>query len=476
MMQCYKLPQNFKIGASTSAWQTEGWAGKKENSDHFVDMMYKAVPERWHNSIGPKVATDFYYRWESDIALMVETGMDTVRTSIDWSRFIDDYEKCTVNEEGAKFYDQVIDEMIQRGIEPMICLEHWEMPVELYEKYGGYASTKVINLFVKYAEKVFARYRGKVKYWWTFNEPIVIPQLCFMDGFWFPYVNNTKLAMQWIYGKVLCNAKTVKLFKEMKMEGTIGIILNSSLVYLRSKSNPQDVKAQEIADLFHWRSFMDPCVKGAFPEELVELLKKENCMFDHTDEELQIIRENRIDILGMNYYQPLRVMAQKYSWQESTPFHPNKYFEEYNMPGKKVNPWRGWEIYPRGLYDIAMRIKNEYGNIPWMVLENGMGVENEEQHRDSTGRIQDDYRIEFMSEHLAYLLKSIDEGCNCLGYLVWNFIDNISPVNSLKNRYGLVELDLSNNMARKIKKSGFWFKDLHDTRQFQAEKIEKKYK
>ena len=399
-MQYYKLPQDFILGASFSAWQTEGWAGKGENRDHFVDMMYKAAPERWHNGIGPMVATDFYHKWESDIDLMAQTGMETVRTSIDWTRFIDDYELGTVNEEGAKFYDQVIDGLINKGVEPMICLEHWELPVELYEKYGGYASLKVVDLYVKFAGQVFERYRGKVKYWWTFNEPIVIPQLCFMDGFWYPYVSNAKLAMQWIYGKVLCNAKTVKLFRKMNMPGTIGIILNPSLVYPRSEHNPQDVRAQEIADLFYWRSFMDPCIKGEFPEELVNLLKKEACMFDCKQEDLKIIKENTIDILGMNYYQPLRVMAQRSSWNHDAPFHPNKYFEEYNMPGKKINPWRGWEIYPKGIYDIAMRIKNEYGNIPWMIAENGMGVENETQYKDSNGVIQDDYRVEFMREHL----------------------------------------------------------------------------
>ncbi|CUH95288.1 6-phospho-beta-glucosidase GmuD [Propionispora sp. 2/2-37] len=475
-MTLYTLPKDFLLGASFSAWQTEGWAGKKEKCDHFVDMMYKAAPERWHNGIGPAIATDFYHKWESDIELMAKSGMETVRTSVDWTRFIDNYEQGTVNEDGARFYDQVIDGLLKHGIEPMICLEHWELPVSLYEKYGGYASSFVVDCYVKFAEKVFERYRNKVKYWWTFNEPIVIPQLCFMDGFWYPYRSDTKVAMQWIYGKILCNAKAIKRFRQMNISGSIGIILNPALVYGRSTDNPQDVQAQKIADLFYWRSFMDPCIKGEFPLELIELLEKEACMFTYREEDLQIIKENTIDILGMNYYQPMRVMAQRFQWNETAPFHPGKYFEEYNLQGKKVNPWRGWEIYPQGIYDIAMRIKLEYDNIPWLISENGMGVEDEGRYRDASGIIQDDYRIEFMKEHLAYLLNSVSEGSNCKGYMVWNWLDNISPVNSLKNRYGLVELDPEHNYARIMKKSGEWFKRLHDARQFQIDSLEKEYR
>ena len=146
------------------------------------------------------------------------------------------------------------------------------------------------------------------------------------------------------------------------------------------------------------------------------------------------------------------------------PFFPNYYYDSYEMPGRKMNPYRGWEIYPQGIYDIAINIRDNYNNIPWLITENGMGVENEERFIKD-GMIIDDYRIEFMKDHLRYLHKGIEEGSNCFGYQVWTFIDCWSWLNSYKNRYGLVSLDLK-TQERTIKKSGYWFKELSDNKGF----------
>ena len=144
---------------------------------------------------------------------------------------------------------------------------------------------------------------------------------------------------------------------------------------------------------------------------------------------------------------------------------PSKYYLTYDMPGKRMNPYRGWEIYPKALYDIAINIRDNYKNIEWIVSENGMGVENEERFREN-GQIKDDYRIDFIKEHLYWLSKAINEGANCKGYQLWTFIDCWSWLNAYKNRYGLVELDL-NTGQRKIKKSGQWFKKLSENNGFE---------
>lgn len=143
---------------------------------------------------------------------------------------------------------------------------------------------------------------------------------------------------------------------------------------------------------------------------------------------------------------------------------PSYYYDPYVMPGRKMNPYRGWEIYPRGIYDIAINIKENYGNIEWMITENGMGVENEERFRVD-GQIQDDYRIEFYKDHLTWLAKGIEAGSNCVGYHVWTFIDCWSWLNAYKNRYGLIELDLE-TQERRIKKSGYWFNELNKNHGF----------
>ncbi|MDU0895014.1 MAG: family 1 glycosylhydrolase, partial [Anaerococcus sp.] len=178
-----------------------------------------------------------------------------------------------------------------------------------------------------------------------------------------------------------------------------------------------------------------------------------------------IIKENTIDFLGVNYYQPLRVRENPYQYKEDALFMPSKYYLTYDMPGKRMNPYRGWEIYPKALYDIAINIRDNYKNIEWIVSENGMGVENEERFREN-GQIKDDYRIDFIKEHLYWLSTAINEGANCKGYQLWTFIDCWSWLNAYKNRYGLVELDL-NTGQRKIKKSGQWFKKLSENNGFE---------
>ena len=475
----YKLPENFILGAASSAWQTEGWSGKKEGHDTFIDLWYKATPELWHNGYGPAVATDFYNRYKEDIGLMKECGLRSYRTSIDWSRFIKDFETGEVDEDGAAFYDNVINEMIKNGIEPMICLEHYEYPAALFEEYGGWGSKHVIDLYVKYAKEAFKRYGDRVKVWFTFNEPIVLQTRTILDAQRFPFRQDTKLAMQWNYNKILATAKAVEAFREgnygVKAGSKIGVVLNPEMTYPRS-SAAHDLKAAEMFDLFYNRIFMDPAVKGEIPKELFEVLSLHNCLFDYTEEELEIIKNNTVDILGLNLYFPVRIKARNSAWNPEVPFHPSYYFDHHEIQGKRMNPHRGWEIYPKIMYDMAMRIKNEYGNIEWIISENGMGVEGEDKYKNEEGIIQDDYRIDFISEHMAWLLKAVDEGSNCRGYMLWAFTDCVSPANAFKNRYGLVEINLEDSRNRKVKKSGKWFRELSGNNYYYFRDLKPVYK
>ena len=220
----------------------------------------------------------------------------------------------------------------------------------------------------------------------------------------------------------------------------ISVILNLTPAYPKSDSR-EDKKAARIAELFQAKSFLDPSVKGEYPEELVQIVKDANALPEYTDEELDIIKNNTVDFLGVNYYQPLRVQAPSHTGDIDVALGLENYFDNYIMPGRKINPHRGWEIYEQGIYDIAMDIKENYDNIEWILTENGMGVEGEEKFKVD-GMIQDDYRIEFIQDHLKELHRAIQDGANCHGYMLWTFIDCWSWLNAYKNRYGLVELDL----------------------------------
>ncbi|MBM6607012.1 glycoside hydrolase family 1 protein [Enterobacteriaceae bacterium RIT814] len=457
------IPQDFILGAAASAWQTEGWSGKREGQDSWIDLWYKNDRHVWHNGYGPAVATDFINRFREDVALMKQAGLTHYRTSINWSRFLIDYENAVVDETYAAWYDELFAEMHRQGIEPMICLEHYELPGTLLETYGGWGSKHVVELFTRYAEQVFARYHKVVKRWFTFNEPIVVQTRVYLDALRWPYEQNTGTWMQWNHHKVLATAKVVKLFREKGYSGSVGCILNPEVTYPRSRA-AHDVRAAEIYDLFYNRVFLDPLVYGRYPQALFSLLAQHDVQWEYNEQELALIADNTVDELGINLYYPHRVKAPSRAWHPETPFHPAYYYEPFELPGRRMNKSRGWEIYPRIIYDMAMRIKNDYRNIPWFVAESGMGVENESQFRNRDGVIEDDYRITFISEHLYYTLLAREEGANCHGYMLWAFTDNVSPMNAFKNRYGLIEIDLDNQRARRPKKSASWFRQLRDER------------
>ena len=205
---------------------------------------------------------------------------------------------------------------------PVLCLEHWELPAYLYKKYDGYASRHVQDLYVRYAAEAFKRYGDRVKKWFCFNEPMVIPELCFLNGFWWPKEHNPKRAYAWIHGKVMCTARTVKLLHEMLPDAKIGTILNSPYIVPRDANDPADAQAAAVADAFFWRPFMDTAVLGKYPDLFLEILEKEGMMFDLTEEDKKIIAENKVDVLGFNYYQPMRVKAKEEPWDDAQPFHP----------------------------------------------------------------------------------------------------------------------------------------------------------
>lgn len=197
----------------------------------------------------------------------------------------------------------------------------------------------------------------------------------------------------------------------------------------------------------------------------MEVLTRDNVLWDATADEMKTIHDNTVDFLGVNYYQPFRAKAKETKFDASKGWLPDKYFDTYEMPGCRMNPYRGWEIYPKAIYDVAINVRDNYGNIPWYISENGMGVEGEEKFIGKDGVIADDYRIDFIREHLEWLYKAIEEGSNCFGYHLWTPIDCWSWSNAYKNRYGLIALDLV-TQKKTIKKSGRWFRALAENNGF----------
>ena len=466
MKNKFTFPEGFWWGSATSGPQSEGSFNKKHKS--VFDYWYEVEPEAFFDKVGPEVTSNFYNSYKTDLQMLKEIGLNSFRTSIQWTRLIKDLETGEPDEDAIRFYNDVIDETIKNGMIPVMNLHHFDLPVELYDKYGGWESKHVIDLFVKFAETAFKLFADKVKFWTTFNEPIVVVEGQYLYKFHYPKVVDGRKAMQVLYNINLASAKAIKLFKDNKYDkngSQIGVILNLTPSYPRDINNPEDVKAANIADAFFNRSFLDPAIKGEFPMDLVEILKNDNVLWDSNEEELKIIKENTIDFLGVNYYFPRRIKSKENveisseSVDKSYEWMPDTYFDNYEMPGRRMNPYRGWEIYPKAMYDIAINIRDNYNNIPGFISENGMGVEGEEKYINEDGVIEDDYRIEFLKEHLENLHKGIEEGSNCFGYHTWTPIDCWSWCNAYKNTYGFIALNLK-TQEKTIKKSGRWIKEV----------------
>ncbi len=452
------FPKNFWWGAATSGPQSEGRFQKKHAN--MFDHWYEIESEAFYQQVGPDVASNFYNSYKEDIALMKEVGLNSVRTSIQWSRLIDDLETNTVNEEAVAYYNAVIDTFIEQGIRPVMNLHHFDLPVELYHKYGGWESKHVVELFAGFAKQCFIHFGDRVKEWVTHNEPMVVVDGEYLYQFHYPKLVDGKKAVQVAYNLNLASAKAIEVYRSLNLQaegGRIGTVLNLTPTYAASEQ-PEDQEAARIAELWNNKMFLEPAINGKFPEELIQLLKKDRVLWEATEEEAAIIKDNTIDFLGVNFYHPHRVKAPDIAPDSVGDWMPNRYYSEYDMPGRRMNIDKGWEIYPKALYDIAVNIKENYGNIPWFVSENGMGVSREERFLNEEGVIEDDYRIDFIKEHLEWLHKGMEEGSNCFGYHLWTPIDCWSWGNAYRNRYGLISNNI-HTQVKTIKKSGYWFKE-----------------
>jgi len=452
-----QFPENFWWGAATSGPQSEGRFDKKHKN--MFDYWYDMEPEAFYNYVGPDTASNFYHSYADDIAKMKEVGLNSVRTSIQWTRLIDDLETNTVNLQAVAYYNRVIDTFLENGIRPIFNLHHFDLPVELYHKYGGWESRKVVELFVGFAEKCFQYFGDRVKEWVVHNEPMVVVDGEYLYQFHYPKLVDGKKAVQVAYHLNLATAKTIQLYREKgfdKEGGRIGTVLNLTPTYAASEE-PEDQAAAHFAELWNNKMFLEPAVHGHFPEELIAVLEKDGVLWQTEDGDEELFATNTVDFLGVNFYHPNRVKRPDISPDSVGDWLPSRYYDNYEMPGRRMNIDKGWEIYPKALYDIAVNVRDNYRNIPWFVSENGMGVSREERFMGENGQIQDDYRINFIKEHLEWLHKGIQEGSNCFGYHLWTPIDCWSWTNAYRNRYGLISNDI-HTQVKTIKKSGYWLK------------------
>lgn len=447
-----KFPKDFLWGAAASAPQTEGESISYGKSESTWDKWYQMAPELFHNDIGPGRTSNVYNLYKEDIKRMKSINMNSYRTSISWTRLLPDGK--TLNQEAVAYYRDYFQTMKDQGIEPFVNLFHFDLPWWLMEK-GGWTNYDIVEHFAYFAKVCAQEFGDIVTEWFTFNEPIVHVEMSYIHGYHYPAIVDLRKAFTAGYHTILAHARAIEEMKKVNKDLHIGTILNITPVYGKS-DEPKDVEAAYNANLISVKSFLDPMVKGHFTEDLVTLLKKHDLLPEYKVEDLDIIKNNVAEFLGVNYYQPMRVQAT--SGEVNFPAETlDDIFAPYIWEDRRINEHRGWEIYPEAIYDVAKMVQEDYDNIEWFISENGMGVEGEEAFIKD-GIVEDEYRIEFLKDHLTQLHRAIEEGSNCRGYHMWTFVDCWSWLNGYKNRYGFFRVNLE-DQSRMPKRSAYWFRD-----------------
>ena len=440
-----KFKKEFSFGCASSGPQTEGNNNNVQVSNW--DLSFAEFPDKFFNKKGPSVLADLENNLEIDLDLMKEIGLNSYRTSISWCKLIKNNDTMEVDPAAVKFYNRLIDGLIERNIEVFINLSHFDLP-QNYAKEGGFSNYMVVDKYVDYARVCFELFGDRVKTWFTFNEPIVTATCTYKFQAHYPFEVNDQKMYQSMINMQVASSRAIKAYRETQ-DGEIGIILNLSPIYTTVNPTLKDKQARENCEIFHSKSFLDPSVKGIFPANFFQYAKTINVKIDISEEDLKVVKENTVDLLGVNYYQPVYV-------REST---NGEAYEQFVPLDAEINEHRGWIIYPKGIYDLSMELKNEYGNIKYFIAENGMGFEGEDMYKDDNGVINDTYRVDFYTRHLTFLHKAIEEGANCFGFHTWTFVDNWSWLNEYKNRYGFVSLNID-TQERTRKTSSYWYNDL----------------
>ena len=456
------LPKDFFFGAAMSGPQTEGgWnvGGKLEN---LWDTWSMEDISSFYNQVGSYVGNDFMHHYKEDLALLKSMGMDNYRTSIQWSRLLD--QDGNINPEGAAWYHELFAASKEAGLEVFVNLYHFDLPTYLYRR-GGWLNREVCEAYANYAYKAFCEFGQEVRCWFTFNEPIVEPENRYWHPIWYPQHHSFQEACTAQYNISIAHALAVARYHQAVSEGRmlpdarIGMICNFSPSYTKDDPTPADLEALRMNDGLTNRWWLDLVTKGALPGDVIKTLTEDlGIVLPIRPYDDQVLASGVVDWIGCNYYQPSRVQAPSKTHDEwGNPL----FAEPYIWPERVMNESRGWEIYPKGIYDFGMKCKNEYPGLEWYVSENGIGIEREYLNKDpKTQQVIDDYRVDFVRQHLEWIARAINDGAKCVGYHYWGMIDNWSWANAYKNRYGFVEVDLMENYERRPKKSAAWLTEV----------------
>ncbi len=465
------LDKNFLWGGALAAHQFEGGVLDTSKGYSVADVMTAGahgVPREITDTIDPEkyypnhVGIDFYHRYKEDVAMMADMGFKCFRTSIAWSRIFPNGDEEQPNEEGLQFYDDLFDELLANGIEPVITLSHFEMPYHLAKEYGGFMNRKTIDFFLNFAEAVFTRYKDKVKYWMTFNE--INNQMNYKNdifgwtnsGAHFGNYPNPEEAMyQCGHYELVASAKAVALGHSINPDFKIGNMI-AMVPYYPYSCRPADmILAQQMMhDRYH---FCDVQVRGHYPAYSLKNFERKNFNLDITEQDLEDLKNGTVDYIGFSYYMTNTVDSTAHN-DVSKSTDGSSEFSVAN-PYIQVSDW-GWAIDPEGLRYALSSFYERYEK-PLFIVENGFGAIDV---KEEDGSVHDPYRIEYLRKHIEQMKLAVEEdGVELMGYTPWGCIDCVSfTTGEMKKRYGFVYVDRNNDgsgtLERSKKDSYDWYK------------------
>ncbi|RMC47313.1 glycoside hydrolase family 1 protein [Lactobacillus sp. ESL0228] len=475
-MNTNNFPKNFLWGGATAANQLEGAyqeSGKGLSLPDVLpggkDRMKIIASPDFDFSIDPKrvypnhVGIDHYHHFKEDIALFAEMGFKCYRFSIAWSRIFPNGDEKQPNEDGLKFYDAVIAECLKNHIEPVITISHYELPLNLIKQYGGWKNKKLIEFFERFAQTVLTRYKDKVKYWMTFNEinsaahfPIMSQGLTVSNG----ALDKKNIYQAW-HNQFVASSKAVKIGHELNPAMKIGCMILYATTYSYD-SNPKNQLATLQDNQANNFFCADVQVRGHYPAYTKSLLARQGVKLsdlDYTDEELDLLAKYPVDYIGFSYYMSSVVDVT----------HENQETANGNLMGGVKNPFLkssdwGWQIDPTGLRIALNQLSDRYEK-PLFIVENGLGAVDEP---DKNHYVTDNYRIDYLRQHIEAISEAIDDGADVMGYTPWGCIDLVSAsTGEMSKRYGFIyvdEDDEGKGTFNRFKKKSFdWYKQVIST-------------
>jgi beta-glucosidase len=424
---------NFVFGAATAAYQIEG--GQIDGRGPCIWDTFAATPGNVKNADDGHMADDHYHRWPEDLDLIRDGGFDGYRFSLAWPRLIPEGTGA-VNQAGLDFYDRLIDGMLERGLKPFATLYHWDLPSPLQDR-GGWMNRDIAGWFADYAALVGRHFGDRLHATATINEPWCVSVLSHLLGVHAPGYRDLRAAARAMHHVLLAHGTAVDALRSAGVKN-IGIVTNLEKCE-PATDKPEDIAATDIGDALFNRWFLGGVYKGQYPEVLVRILEK--YLPQDWQKDMPVV-SRPLDWAGINYYS-----RGLYAADPGRPAIPIR-----TVKGPLEKNDLGWEIYPRGLTDLLVRVSREYTKVPIYVTENGMSENNDER------------RVAYYDAHLKAVLEAQQQGADVRGYFAWSLLDNYEWAEGYSSRFGIVHVDYA-TQQRTPKQSYRAFQGmLHNTR------------